>query len=93
MLKDIESGHPSISVGYDSGVPSLPRLTLSSDLSQAPTMFSSSGRSKQRDVTLSALDGVIQVLTVAKDGCGVPPAQIALGSACVLLTTIKVRFL
>ena len=53
-------------------------------------MFSSSEKSKRRDATLSALDGVIQVLSVAKDGCGVPPAQMALGSACVLLTTIKV---
>ena len=54
-------------------------------------MFSSSDKSKQRDVTLSALDGIIQVLSVVKDGCGVPSARIALGSACVLLTTIKVR--
>ena len=53
-------------------------------------MSSGPQRSKRRDITLSTLDGVIQVLTLAKDTCGVPPAQIALGSACVLLTTIKV---
>ena len=53
-------------------------------------MLSKLQRSKRRDAALSALDGFIQVLTAAKDGCGVPPAQIALGSACVLLTTIKV---
>ena len=46
---------------------------------------------KGRDVALSTLEGGIQVLTLAKDVCGFPPAQIALGSACVLLTTIKVR--
>ena len=46
---------------------------------------------KWRDVALSTLEGGIQVLSLAKDACAVPPAQIALGSACVLLTTIKVR--
>ena len=55
------------------------------------TMFSRSEKSKRRDVALSTLDGVVQVLSVAKDSCGIPPAQIALGSACVLLSTIKVR--
>ena len=54
-------------------------------------MFSSSEQSKRRDVSLSALDGAIQVLSVAKDDCGVPSAELALGSAYVLLTTIKVR--
>ena len=56
-------------------------------------MSSKPKQKKGRDVALSTLDGVIQALGVAKDVCGVPPAQIALGSACVLLTTIKVRSL
>ena len=55
-------------------------------------MFSKPTQKNQRNVALSRLDGVILLLTTAKDACGVPPAQVALGSACVLLTTIKVRF-
>ena len=50
-------------------------------------------RSKGRDAVLSTLDVVIQGLNLAKDACGIPPAQIALGSASVLLTTIRVRIL
>ena len=53
-------------------------------------MISRSQRSKRRDAGLSALDAFIQTLSVAKDTCGVPPAQIALASACILLTAIKV---
>ena len=53
-------------------------------------MISRSQRSKRRDAALSTLDGFIQTLNVAKDTCGVPPAQIALASACILLTVIKV---
>ena len=49
-------------------------------------------RSKGRDAVLSTLDVVIQGLNLAKDACGIPPAQIALSSASVLLTTIRVRF-
>ena len=47
---------------------------------------------KRSKVVLSTLDVVIQDLNLAKDACGVPPAQIALSSASVLLTTIRVRF-
>ena len=50
-------------------------------------------RSKGRDAVLSTLDVVIQGLNLAKDACGIPPAQIALGSASVLSTTIRVRIL
>ena len=56
------------------------------------TMDSTSQRKKGRDGALSALDVLIQALTLAKDACGVPPAQIALGSAVALLTMIRVRF-
>jgi hypothetical protein len=45
-----------------------------------------------RDVVLPTLDMFIQVLNIAKDTCGIPPAQIALGSAGTLLTMIRVRF-
>ena len=55
-------------------------------------MTSTSQRPNSRDGTLSALDVLIQVLTLAKDTCGVPPAQIVLGSALALLTMIRVRF-
>jgi hypothetical protein len=54
-------------------------------------MASTSQRPKGRDGALSALDLLIQTLALAKDACGVPPAQIALGSAVALLTMIRVR--
>jgi hypothetical protein len=44
-----------------------------------------------RDVVLPTLDVFIQALNIAKDACGIPPAQIALGSAGTLLTMIRVR--
>jgi hypothetical protein len=45
---------------------------------------------KDRDRVLSTLNVLIQALDIAKDACGIPPAQIALGSAGVLLTMIRV---
>jgi hypothetical protein len=53
-------------------------------------MASNSQPQKGRDSALSALDLLTQALIIAKDTCGVPPAQIALGSAVVLLIMIKV---
>ena len=50
-----------------------------------------SQRPQGRDGALSSLDARIQVLTLAKDTCGIPPAQVAFGSAVVLLTMIRVR--
>ena len=50
-----------------------------------------SQRPKGRDGVISTLDLVIQGLTLAKDTCGFPPAQAALGAASVLLTMIRVR--
>ena len=46
---------------------------------------------KGRDGVLSTLDVFILGLGLAKDSCGIPPAQIALGSAVVLLTMIRVH--
>ena len=54
--------------------------------------MASTSQQKARDGLLSALDVFIQVLTIAKDTCGIPPAQIAFGSASILLTMIRVRF-
>ena len=54
-------------------------------------MASTSRPQKGRDGALSTLDALIQVLSFAKDSCDIPPAQIALGSAVVLLTMIRVR--
>ena len=48
-------------------------------------------RPKGRDGALTALGLLIQALNIAKDACGVPPAQVALGSASTLLTMIQVR--
>jgi hypothetical protein len=47
---------------------------------------------KEHDGVLSTLNVLVQALDIAKDACGIPPAQIALGSASVLLTMIRVRF-
>ena len=55
-------------------------------------MASRSQSPKGHDGALSTLDVLIQVLSLAKDTCGIPPAQIALASAVVLLTMIRVRF-
>ena len=55
-------------------------------------MASASQRNKGRDRVLSALDIVIQGLNLAKDTCGIPPAQAAFGTVSALLTTIRVIF-
>jgi hypothetical protein len=57
---------------------------------QISTMASSQPP-KGRDHVLSTLNVLIQALDIAKDVCGIPPAQIALGSASALLTMIRVR--
>ena len=53
-------------------------------------MASTSQPGKGRDVILPTLDVLIQALNIAKDTCGIPLAQIALGSASTLLTMIRV---
>jgi hypothetical protein len=55
-------------------------------------MSSTSQQPEGRDAVLPTLDVFIQVLGIAKDTCGIPPAQIAFGSATALLTMIRVRF-
>ena len=55
--------------------------------------MASSQQPKGRDGILSTLDVFIQALNLAKDTCGIPPAQVAFGSASVLLTLIRVRSL
>jgi hypothetical protein len=47
---------------------------------------------KERDGVLATLDVFVQALNLAKDTCGVPPAQIAFGAASALLSMIRVRF-
>jgi hypothetical protein len=54
--------------------------------------MASSQQQKGRGGALTALDLLIQTLNIAKDACGIPPAQVALGFASVLLTIIRVRF-
>ena len=48
---------------------------------------------KGRDGILSMLDLVIQTVNLAKDTCGIPPAQVVFGSVSVLLTMIRGRLL
>ena len=56
-------------------------------------MASTSQRSKRHDSLLSKLDVAIQLLSSAKGVGGVAPARIALSSACILLTAIRVHSL
>ena len=55
--------------------------------------MASSPQPKGRDGVLTTLNVFIQALDIAKDACGIPPAQVALGSASTLLTMIRVRSL
>jgi hypothetical protein len=55
--------------------------------------MASSQQQTAHDAVLPTLDVFIQTINFAKDSCGIPPAQIALGSASVLLTMIRVRYL
>ena len=55
--------------------------------------MASSQQPRERDGVFLLLDALIQTLSLAKDTCGIPPAQVALGSAAVLLTMIRVLFL
>ena len=55
-------------------------------------MTSTSQPPNGRDGLLSTLDVVIQALSLAKDSCGIPPAQVVFGSVTILLTMIRVRF-
>ena len=54
--------------------------------------MASSQRPKGRDGVLSTLDVLIQGLDLAKNVCGIPPAQVAFSSASALLTMVRVRF-
>ena len=47
---------------------------------------------KRQENALSLLDVTIGALNLAKDACGIPPAQAAFGSVSILLTMIRVRF-
>jgi hypothetical protein len=53
--------------------------------------MASSQHPKGRDGVLTSLNLLIHALNIAKDACGIPPAQIAFSSASVLLTMIRVR--
>lgn len=80
---------PPIRIG-SWALPESLRHTLFSHLPPASTMASTSQPPKGRDTALSALDVFIQVLTLAKETCGILPARIAFGTASVLLTMIRV---
>ena len=67
-------------------------LIFLSYLPPTSTMASASQPPKRREGLLSTLDVVIQASTLAKDTCGIPPAQAVFGSVSVLLTLIRVRF-
>ena len=66
------------------------RTTVFSPPLQVSMTAQTSQRPKGRNDVLSTLDSVIQALTLAKDTCGIPPAQIAFGFAVALLAVIGV---
>ena len=79
---------------YDYQRPFPPRGT-NTGLSQPPaasTMASASQRPKRPHSVLSTLDVAIQTLNLAKDACGVLPAQAVFSGVSALLTMIRVRF-
>ena len=51
-----------------------------------------SKQQKRQENALSLLDVAIEALNLAKDICGIPPAQAVFGSVSILLTMIRVRF-
>ena len=61
-------------------------------IANSDDMASTSQKTKGRGDAVSTLDVLIQSLSLAEDTCGIPPAQIALGAAIVLLTMIGVCF-
>jgi hypothetical protein len=81
-------------VTYRAGPQSMIGFFLATSVPHSPPVstMASPQPQKGRDGVLSTLDVLIQALNLAKDACGIPPAQIALGSSCVLLTLIRVRF-
>ena len=54
-------------------------------------MDANSKRQKRKENALSLLDVAIGALNLAKDVCGIPPAQAVFGSVSILLTMIRVR--
>jgi hypothetical protein len=79
-----QSNRPSAGSSSDN-----PRPTRFPHLPRTSTMASISQRPRER--VLPTLDVFIQALNIAKDTCGVPAAEVAFGSASVLLTMIRVR--
>ena len=53
-------------------------------------MTSETPDSEGRDRMISTLDGLIRVLDLAKDACGIPSAQAAFGAVSILITMIRV---
>ena len=56
-------------------------------------MATGSQRPEAQNNVLSALDIGTQTLNLAKDACGIPPAQMAFGSTRALLAMIRVCWL
>ena len=54
--------------------------------------MATSQRPKGHNSALSTLYVLTQTLNIAKDACGIPPAQAVFGSAVALLIIIRVRF-
>ena len=70
---------PPISIRFPASPCSVGIVLFSRSYHQLDNMASMSQRQKGREGILSTLDGVIQILNLAKDTCGIPPAQIASG--------------
>ena len=67
--------------------------TLFSQLLRLSTMDSANSKwQKRQENIFSSLDVAIKALNLAKDVCGIPPAQAVFASVSILLTMIRVRF-
>ena len=53
-------------------------------------MVKNSSQTKGRNRAFSTLEVLIKILALAKDACGIPPAQAAFASVGTLLTIIRV---
>ena len=53
-------------------------------------MVKNSSQTKGRNRAFSTLEALVKILALAKDACGIPPAQVAFASVSTLLTTIGV---
>ena len=84
-----QDGHPS----EFSLQPLSPSISLLRPRASTMATNSPQTKPKGRNRAVSTLNGLINILNIAKDACAIKPARVAFGSVGELLTTIRVRSL